>query len=215
MPSKRILNKTYMTYKTYTTNLIPPHGGYKNLESYKTAVIIHDATVVFCDRYMSYTTNKSYRTYDQMVQAARSGKQNIVEGSLDSGTSKKTELKLIGIARGSFGELLEDFEDFLRQRKLKLWGKDSPESRKIRALAYTSNRSYTTYKSYIESSDPEISANTLVCLINQENYLLDQLLRSLEKDFLEKGGFTERLYSARRKAAGPEGPLARREASKK
>ena len=197
-------DKTYMTNMTYTSNqkLIPPHGGYKNLESYKTAVIISDGTVAFCDRYMTYKSNKSYRTYDRMVQAARSGKQNIAEGSLASGTSKKTELKLIGVARASFGELLEDFEDFLRQRGFGLWSKDSPQSQAVRRLAYRSNKSYTTYKSYIESSDPEAAANTLVCLIHQENFLLDQLLRKLEKDFLEKGGFTEKLYSARRKARG-------------
>ena len=192
-----------MSYKSYKSNyLIPPHGGYKNLESYKTAVIISDGTYAFCDRYMTYKSNKSYRTYDQMVQAARSGKQNIAEGSLASGTSKKTELKLIGVARASFGELLEDFEDFLRQRGFGLWSKDSPQSQAVRRLAYRSNKSYTTYKSYIESSDPEAAANTLVCLIHQENFLLDQLLRKLEKDFLEKGGFTEKLYSARRKARG-------------
>ena len=190
-----------MSYKSYKSNyLIPPHGGYKNLESYKTAVIISDGTYAFCDRYMTYKSNKSYRTYDQMVQAARSGKQNIAEGSLASGTSKKTELKLIGVARASFGELLEDFEDFLRQRGFGLWSKDSPQSQAVRRLAYRSNKSYTTYKSYIESSDPEAAANTLVCLIHQENFLLDQLLRKLEKDFLEKGGFTERLYSARQKS---------------
>ena len=190
-----------MSYKSYKSNyLIPPHGGYKNLESYKTAVIISDGTYAFCDRYMTYKSNKSYRTYDQMVQAARSGKQNIAEGSLASGTSKKTELKLIGVARASFGELLEDFEDFLRQRGFGLWSKDSPQSQAVRRLAYRSNKSYTTYKSYIENSDPEAAANTLVCLIHQENFLLDQLLRKLEKDFLEKGGFTERLYSARQKS---------------
>ena len=195
-----LCDKTYMTNMTHTSNqkLIPPHGGYKNLESYKTAVIIYDGTVFFCKSYMSYTSNKTYtRTYDQMVQAARSGKQNIVEGSLASGTSKKTELKLIGVARASFGELLEDFEDFLRQRGFGLWSKDSPQSQAVRRLAYRSNKSYTTYKSYIESSDSEAAANTLVCLIHQENFLLDQLLRKLEKDFLEKGGFTERLYDKR------------------
>jgi len=193
-----------MTYKINSTNiqkLIPPHGGYKNLESYKTAVIISDGTVFFCKSYMSYTSNKTYtRTYDQMIQAARSGKQNIVEGSIDSGTSKKTELKLIGVARGSFGELLEDYEDFLRQLGLRLWPKDSKLAREIRQFAYTSNRSYMTYKTYIESENPEVAANTLICLIHQVNFLLDQQLRALEKEFLEKGGFTERLYRERSKA---------------
>jgi len=163
--------------------LIPPHGGYKKLESYKAAVIIYDGTVFFCDRYMTYTANKSYRTCDQMVQAARSGKQNIAEGSLASGTSKKTELKLIGVTRASFGELLEDYE-----------------ARKVRSLAYTSHKSYTTYKTYIENKDPGIAANTLICITHQANYLLDQQLRALEKEFLEKGGFTKRLYLSRQEA---------------
>src|SRR3990167_5620632 len=142
-----------MSYKSYKSNyLIPPHGGYKNLESYKTAVIIYDGTVFFCKSYMSYTSNKTYtRTYDQMVQAARSGKQNIVEGSIASGTSKKTELKLIGVARASFGELLEALEDFLRRGGLGLGWKDSPQSQAVRRLAYKSNKSYMTYKSYVES----------------------------------------------------------------
>ena len=147
---------------------------------------------------MSYKSNQSYRTYDQMVQAARSGKQNIVEGSIASGTSKKTELKLIGVSRASLGELLEDYGDFLRQRGLDLWPKDSPLAHKVRSLAYTSNKSYTTYKTYIESEDPKTSANTLICLIHQTNFLLDKQLHALEKDFLEKGGFTERLYQSRK-----------------
>ena len=189
-------NTTNRTYKT--NNLIPPHGGYKNLEAYKMAVIIYDATLAFCNQYMTYKTNKSYRTYDQMVQAARSGKQNIAEASLASATSKKTELKLIGVSRASFQELLEDFEDFLRQKGLHLWRKDSTEAQTVRRLAYKTDKTYATYKTYIESKNPEIAANTLICLIHQASFLLDQLLRRLEKDFLEKGGFTERLYQKRK-----------------
>ena len=181
-----------MTYKTNTENLIPPHGGYKNLESYKTAVIISDGTAFFCRKWI-----RDLKLSSQMDGAARSGKQCLVEGSLNSGTSKKLELKLVGNARGSYGELLEDFEDFLRQKGLKLWGKDSPKAQAVRRLTYTANKSYMTYKSYIENSDAEIAANTLICLVHQENYLLDQLLRSLEKSFMKDGGFTERLYNAR------------------
>jgi restriction system protein len=92
--------------------LIPPHGGYRNLKSYQAAEIVYDATVVFCDHFI----DRRSRTHDQMVQAARSGKQNIAEGSMASGTSKKTELKLIGVARASLEELLLDYQDFLRQR---------------------------------------------------------------------------------------------------
>jgi len=132
-----------------------------------------------------------------MVQAARSGRQNIAEGSQASGTSKKFELKLVGVARASLEELLLDYEDFLRQRGLALWGKNDPTAQAVRRLAYGKNRSYMTYRSYIEDSPPEVAANTLVCLIHQTNYLLDQQLRQLEQAFLKEGGFTERLYQAR------------------
>lgn len=147
---------------------------------------------------MSYRTNKTYtRTYDQMVQAARSGKQNIAEGSMDSGISKKIELKLVGIARASLEELLLDYEDFLRQRGLRQWDKDSSEAREVRRLAYRSDRSYKTYEGFLRN--PEEAANCAICIINQANFLLDRQLKSLEKDFLEQGGFTERLYWERRK----------------
>ena len=172
--------------------LIPPHGGYRELQSYRMAEIVYDATTVFCDRFI----NRRSRTHDQMVQAARSGKQNIAEGCMASGTSKKTELKLIGVARASLEELLLDFQDYLRQKGLSLWGKDDPKARKVRALCYRKDRSYMTYKTYIEGA-PEIAANTMVCLIHQANYLLDQQLRALEKEFLNEGGFTERLYRTR------------------
>jgi restriction system protein len=182
-----------MTDLKGSPQLIPPHGGYRELQSYQMAEIVHDATVVFCDRFI----DRRSRTHDQMVQAARSGKQNIAEGSMASGTSKKTELKLIGVARASFEELLLDFQDFLRQKELPLWGKEDAKAKEIRALAYRSDRSYTTYKTYLEASPPEVAANAAICLIHQTNYLLDQQLRALEKEFLEEGGFTEKLYRAR------------------
>ena len=179
--------------------LIPPHGGYKDLQSYRMAEIVHDATVVFCNRFISIRS----RTHDQMVQAARSGKQNIAEGCMASGTSKKTELKLVGVARASLEELLVDYQDYLRQHNLPLWSKDHPKAKEVRGLCYKKDRSYSTYKAYIEALPPEIAANAMICLIHQANYLLDQQLRALEKEFLEEGGFTERLYrtrSQRRKA---------------
>jgi len=175
------------------TKIIPPHGGYQKLKSYQMVEIVFDATVKFCERFV----DKRSRTVDQMVQAARSGKQNIVEGSMASGTSKKMELKLIGVARASLEELLNDYKDFIRQRHLALWHKDHPRAKKVRALAYSVDRSYATYQNYIEDSTPEIAANVILCIINQTNYLLDQQLRELEKRFLEEGGITERLYRAR------------------
>ena len=180
--------------------LIPPHGGYRELQSYKMSEIVFDATAKFCDRFI----DRRSRTHDQMVQAARSGKQNIAEGSMASGTSKKTEMKLVGVARASLEELLLDYRDFLRQRGLPLWGKDHEQAQKVRKLAYAKDRSYTTYKTYLEASPPEVAANTMNCLIHQTNYLLDQQLRALEKDFLKDGGFTERLYNARSKARKKE-----------
>ena len=176
--------------------LIPPHGGYRNLKSYQTAEIIYDATVAFCNRYI----DKHSRTHDQMVQAARSGKQNIAEGSMVSGTSKKSELKIIGIARASLEELLLDYHDFLRHKGFQVWEKSHPQAQDVRKLAYEKNRSYTTYRTYIEASPHEVAANTIICLIHQANYLLDQQLRQLGKQFLNEGGFTEKLYQARQES---------------
>jgi four helix bundle suffix protein len=175
---------------------IDPHGGFRNLKSYQMSEIVYDATAVFCDRLIG----RRSRTHDQMVQAARSGKQNIAEGCMASGTSKKFELRLVSVARASLEELLLDYQDFLRQRNLTLWEKNHPKAQKIRNLAYASNRSYMTYKAYIEGSPPEVAANTMLCLIHQTNFLLDQQLRQLEKQFLEQGGFTEKLYHARQSA---------------
>ena len=114
-----------------------------------------------------------------------------------SGTSKKSEIKLLGVARASQEELLVDYEDFLRHRTLPLWPKTDPRANEIRKLSYTSNKSYTTYSSYI--NNPESAANCAICLIHQTNFLLDQQLRAVEKEFLEKGGLTERMYQARSK----------------
>ena len=175
---------------------VAPHGGYRKLKSYQMAEIAYDGTAAFCERFVPARS----RTRDQMVQAARSGKQNIAEGSMASGTSRKMELKLVGVARASLEELLQDYEDFLRQRSLAVWGKQHPQALAIRKLAYLPNRSYNTYQSYVEQGDPEAAANTKICVIHQANYLLDQQLRQLEARFLAEGGFTERLYHARQAA---------------
>lgn len=179
-----------------TPGLIEAHGGYRNLKSYQMSEIVYDATTTFCNRFI----DRRSRTHDQMVQAARSGKQNIAEGSMASGTSRKTELKLVNVARASLEELLLDYEDFLRQQELSLWGKEHSTAKEVRQLAYASDRSYKTYKSYIEVEAPEVAANTLICLIHQTNYLLDQQLRQLEERFIKEGGFTERLYNKRQEA---------------
>jgi restriction system protein len=179
------------------TDLIPPHGGYRKLRSFQTAQAVYDATVIFCSRFVE----KRNRLYDQMVQAARSGVQNIAEGSMASATSKKTELKLTGVARASLEELLLDYEDFLRQRGLRFWHKDSPEALAVRKK-YLSDGSDLSDKSdphCFKTSSPEVAANTIICLINQASYLLGRQLQRLEQQFLNEGGFTERLYRERQK----------------
>jgi four helix bundle suffix protein len=174
-------------------NFIPPHGGYEDLLSFQKARIVYDGTVRFCSRFL----DRRDRTVGQMVQAARSGKQNILEGSQASGTSKEAELKLVNVARASLEELLEDYRDFLRVHELVLWDKNSQEARFVRRLGSRSNRSYESYRTYIETRPPEVVANILICLIHQTNYLLDQQLRQLEKAFLKEGGLRERMTRAR------------------
>lgn len=164
-------------------------GGYKVLPFYVQAEIIYDFTVEFCDRYI----DKRSRTHDQMVQAARSGKQNIAEGYLQK--SMEGKLKLLGVARGSLEELLNDYQDYLRQKGLKLWDKDSVESRDVRGLVYKSYNGYIDYKVYMGIS--ERAANAMICLINQTNRLLDQKLRWLEEQFVKEGGFRENLFRKR------------------
>ncbi|MBI2035715.1 MAG: four helix bundle protein [Candidatus Liptonbacteria bacterium] len=163
---------------------------YKDLKSYQQATIVYDFTFEFCNRYI----DKRSRTHDQMVQAARSGKQNTVEGSSEK-TSEKSELKLIGIARGSLQKLLEDYEDYLRQNGLKQWGKDGRRAIEIRNLSYMLNRSYLTYESYI--GNQEAAANVAICLIHQTNYLLDRQIKTLENEFVLRGGYNENLTRKR------------------
>ncbi|OGH20212.1 MAG: hypothetical protein A3D74_00845 [Candidatus Levybacteria bacterium RIFCSPHIGHO2_02_FULL_37_13] len=164
-------------------------GGYKNLPFFKQAEIIYDFTVEFVKKYI----NPYSRTKDQMEQGARSGKQNIPEGYLQK--SLEGRIKLLGVARGSLEELLNDYLDFLRQRGLKLWEKDSPKARAVRALVYKSYNFYNNYKIYMDS--PEDAANAAICLINQTNALLDQKLRWLEEKFVNEGGFRENLFKKR------------------
>lgn len=179
--------QTYMTEKAEGKK----HGGYRRLRSYQTTTLIYDLTVEFVRLYLDPRS----RTCDQMIQAARSGRQNIAEGSQASATSKKTEIKLVGVARASLEELLIDFEDFLRQRGYKLWDKQSEQARAIRQLAYKSDKTYESYRSYLEN--PEKAANCLICLIHQACFLLDRQLESLENTFISEGGFTENLFKKR------------------
>ena len=172
---------------------IPPHGGYENLLSFQKARVVFDGTARFCNRFV----DKRSRTHDQMIQAARSGKQNILEGSQASGTSKETEIKLVNVARASLEELLEDYRDFLRTGGYSLWDKNCKEALFVRKLGAKPNASYESYRTYIDSRPPEIVANILICIIHQTNYLLDQLLRQLEEAFVKQGGLRERMTRAR------------------
>lgn len=202
--------------------LIPTHGGYRNLKSFQVAQLAYDVTVRFCDRYIE----KRSRTHDQMVQAARSGVQNIAEGSKASATSKKTELKLTNVARASLEELRLDYEDFLRQRGLPLWDrKDTRRENLIARRCQTAdcvsqwvkeqrglsgqsgprgqNRSKSTRSTVsTQSTYPELSANAALVLIAVACGLLDRQLASLAAAFEREGGFTERLYRVRKNARG-------------
>lgn len=149
-----------------TSGFIPAHGGYQDLLWYRKTLIVYNATVLFCKRFM----DKRDRTVDQMVPAARSGKQNIIEGSMASGTSKETEIKLMNVARAS----LEDYRDFLRSNDGLLWDKNSEQALFVRKLGRTKDESYTTYRTYLESRPGDVVANIVICLIHQANYLLDQ-----------------------------------------
>lgn len=183
-------DRTDKTNNIKGDNLMFTHGGYRDLKSFQVSTIIYDLTVEFCKKFIDYKS----RTNDQMVQAARSGRQNIAEGSRAAGTSKKTELKLTNVARASLEELLLDYEDFLRQRGLKFWAKDFPEAKKVRNLCYD-NPSAQSYVSFLVS--PESAANTIICVIHQTNYLLDKQLAKLSSEFIEQGGFNERIYQKR------------------
>ena len=180
------------------SSTLRPHGGYRRLRSFQVTEIIYDGTVAFCDRFV----DKRSRTHDQMVQAARSGRQNIAEGSRASATSSQTELRLVNVARASLDELLLDYEDFLRQRGLKQWEKDDPEARRVREAGVKRDRTDQSdqkkhYSEWLDHHDPAVIANALICLIHQANYLLDRQIQGLERQFVEGGGYSERLAAAR------------------
>lgn len=191
--------------------LLPPHGGYRKLLSFRVAQLAYDVTVRFCDRYI----DRRSRTHDQMVQAARSGVQNIAEGSQASGTSKKFELKLTNVARASLEELRLDYEDFLRQRGRALWPRDDPRraalvarrcrtADEVAAWVHEERTTRSRHDSYAE-----LAANAALVLIGVACALLSRQIAALEAAFLQEGGFTERLYQARhhhRRRPRPSGP---------
>jgi restriction system protein len=185
-----------------------PSGGYRQLRSFQTATILYDATVKFCARFVDPRS----RTTDQMVQAARSGRQNIAEGSRAAATSSQTELRLVNVARASLDELLLDYEDFLRQRRLPAWDKNSPDAKAVRQLGFPSpsdspdlsdpsdqgdRARWARYAPWLEHAEPAVVANATICLIHQTNFLLDQQIAAMERGFIRDGGYSETLAAAR------------------
>lgn len=206
-----------------TSKIIPPHCGYRKLKSFQVAQLAYDVTVRFCDRYIE----RRSRTHDQMVQAARSGVQNIAEGSQASGTSKKMEIKLTNVARASLEELRLDYEDFLRQRGLEPWPPNDPRRRALVARRCTTADEVAAWvkeqqegggligrdgqqernggpEAPRRSGSGEISANAALVLIGVACALLDRQIAALEAAFLQEGGFTERLYRVRRAHRRPQ-----------
>lgn len=172
---------------------IPIHGGYKNLITYQKSEIIYDGTIYFTKRFF----RKYDRTIDQMVQAARSGKQNIVEASMASGTSKEMEIKLTNVARASLEELKIDYQDFLRTNKLVIWDRGHRLVERLRELNKIPNANYETFRKAIENENPEICANVMIGLISVVSYLLSKQIKTLEQDFIKQGGLRERMTKVR------------------
>lgn len=172
--------------------LIPHRGNYKKLLSYQKSNVIFQLTYYFCHNYLQ----RGDRTIDQMVQAARSGKQNIIEGSMASSTSSKTEIKLINVAKASLNELLEDYEDYLKTRDHQQWKENSAEYEAMRRLGREHNDS-EYFMNLAQSRPPETIANMAIILIKQADYLLYRQLQRLSDDFIKEGGFSERMTRIR------------------
>ncbi len=197
-------------------NRIRPSGGYRKTASFQSATIIYDATYWFCEKFI----DRRSRTVDQMVQAARSGRQNIAEASRAAATSSQTELRLLNVARASLEELLLDYEDYLRHRHLEQWAPDSAEALAVRRVPQefkadrsdqsdltnlTDRERWSLYSRWLEHDAPAVRANTLICIIHQANYLLDQQIAAAEKSFVEEGGYSEQLATARLAARSRQG----------
>lgn len=174
-------------------HFIPKHGGYENLQSYRKSLIVYRATRAFCKGYF----HKYDRTIAQMVQAARSGKQNIIEGSMASGTSKETEIKLTNVARSSLEELLEDYRDILTEHNIEEWDKTHRYALRLRELLKDPDADYEVFRPAVEHAELAIRVNAIIGLIKVANYLLDQQIRQLEQDFIKNGGLREAMTRAR------------------
>ena len=173
--------------------VLPPRGDYQTLLSFQKAEVVYDITYRFAHKYLS----RGDRTVDQMIQSARSGKQNILEGSKAAQTSKEMEIKLTNVGRASLEELLADYRDFLRVRDLAIWDKDSKEARFVRRIGCRTPQTFEIYREFVATRPAQVVANIALCLIHQTNYLLDQQLKTLEREFTEKGGLRERMTRVR------------------
>jgi len=177
-------------------------GGYRDLLVYRLSVTIYDLTVLFCEKFLADYAEK--RTVEQMVQAARSGKQNIAEGSKE--ISASSEMLLSSVSRSSYTELVEDYEDFLRRRGLRVWDKNDPKALRVRAyreqIGTPTNLTNLSNWTNLDFGNPENLANLLICLCYKQGYLLDQFLRSKEKRFVQSGGYRENLFRKRREYTG-------------
>jgi four helix bundle suffix protein len=173
--------------------LLPPRGDYRTLLSFQKAEVVYDITFRFAHKFLA----RGDRTVDQMIQSARSGKKNILEGSKAGLTSKETEIKLTNVARASLEELLDDYQDFLRARDLPMWDKDSREAQYVRRLGRITPQNFELYRPYVETRPPGVVANIAICLIHQTNYLIDHQLSRLERDFVQQGGLRERMTRVR------------------
>ena len=173
--------------------LLIPRGDYRTLLSFQKAEVIYDLTFRFAHKYLS----RGDRTIDQMIQSARSGKKNILEGSKAAITSKETELKLTNVARASLEEVLDDYKDYLRARDLPVWDKNSKEALYVRRLGRKTPQTYELYREFVDTRPPEVIANIAICLICQADYLIDQQIKRLEKEFIEQGGLRERMTRVR------------------
>jgi four helix bundle suffix protein len=192
--AKNVSDGKYNSHSSHNSHpIIPPRGDYQTILSFQKAEIVYDITFRFAHKYLS----KGDRTVDQMIQAARSGKKNILEGSKAALGSKETEIKLTSVGRASLEELLDDYKDYLRARDHPKWDKDSKEAQFVRRLGRKTPQTYELYRQFVETRPPEVIANIAICLIHQANYLIDRQLRRLEKDFVEQGGLRERMTRAR------------------
>ena len=180
--------------------IVLPHGGYKNLIVYRKSDVVYEGTVLFCRRFLPAHGD---RTVDQMVQAARSCKQNIAEGSAASGTSKETELKLTNVARASLEELLEDYVDFLKSHDFAEWPRDDKKAIYARDFSREHN-DWVDWKEIFETRPADVLANVMLTIGNQTSYMLGKMIERQEADFKKLGGIRERMHDARTAARGEE-----------